>query len=444
MKAVFDCIIMGAAGRDFHNFLSFVRDNPCFRLRAFTATQIPFIDTRSFPASLAGPAYDEDIPIFDESRLPGLISELGIDIVFFAYSDVSHEELMHKASAVQAAGASFLMLGPRQTQLEARVPVISVTATRTGAGKSPVTQWLARELSASGLSPAVIRHPMPYGRLDDQRVQRFETVEDLLRAQCTIEEREEYEPYVEMGIPIHAGVDYAAILETAQKGADVVLWDGGNNDFSFLRPDLDIVVVDPLRAGHETAWYPGEVNFRRADVLVISKSGSASDDQLSAVREHAARLNPDAPVIAADLDIRIDAPFALKGRRVLVVEDGPTVTHGGMPHGAGTVAALRAGAVPVDPGTHAVGSIRETLEANPHLDRVLPAMGYSDTQRDELRETIHACCAAEDVACVIDACPGRLELAIRLEVPVARVSYRFRQLDGPSLLALARVALGRS
>jgi predicted GTPase len=437
MKAIFDCIIMGAAGRDFHNFLSFVRDSECFRVRAFTATQIPFIDTRVFPAALAGPRYTEDIPIHDEAQLPELIREHDIDIVFFAYSDISHEELMHKASWVQAAGASFMMLGPRQTQLRAEVPVISVTATRTGAGKSPLTQWLARSLSAEGLNVAVIRHPMPYGRLADQRVQRFETVDDLLRHDCTIEEREEYEPYVEMGIPIHAGVDYAAILQRAQSGADVVLWDGGNNDFSFVRPDLDIVVVDPLRAGHETAWYPGEVNFRRADVLVISKSGSASPGQLAAVREHAAALNPEAPVLTGDLDIRIDEPVALKGQKVLVVEDGPTVTHGGMPHGAGTVAALRVGALPVDPRPHAVGTIKDTFAANPHLARVLPAMGYSDEQRRELSETIHACCAAEGAVCVVDACPGRLDLAIDLDLPIARVSYRFRQLEGPPLLELA-------
>jgi predicted GTPase len=344
---------------------------------------------------------------------------------------------MHKASWVQAAGASFMMLGPRQTQLRANVPVISVTATRTGAGKSPLTQWLARSLSGEGLKVAVIRHPMPYGRLADQWVQRFESVDDLLRHDCTIEEREEYEPYVEMGIPIHAGVDYAAILERAQSGADVVLWDGGNNDFSFVRPDLDIVVVDPLRAGHETAWYPGEVNFRRADVLVISKSGSALPDQLAAVREHAAALNPEAAVLTGELDIRMDEPVALKGQKVLVVEDGPTVTHGGMPHGAGTVAALRVGALPVDPRPHAVGTIKGTFSANPHLGRVLPAMGYSNEQRRELSETIHACCAAEGAICVVDACPGRLDLAIDLDLPIARVSYRFRQLNGPPLLDLA-------
>jgi len=434
MTQAYNCIIMGAAGRDFHDFLSFLRDNPRFKVRAFTATQIPFIDARGFPADLAGPGYDRDIPIFDEKRLPELIREMAIDLVFFAYSDISHEQLMHKASAVMAAGASFVLLGPEQTQLRARVPVISVTATRTGAGKSPLTQWLARSLAAQGRRVAVIRHPMPYGDLDAQRVQRFETVADLLRADCTIEEREEYEPYVEMGIPIHAGVDYAAILELAQSDADLVLWDGGNNDFSFIRPDLDIVVADPLRAGHEVAWFPGEVNFRRADVLVIGKSGSARPEDVAAIRSRARELNPDADVCLADLDIRMDESLDVRGRRVLVVEDGPTVTHGGMPHGAGTVAARAHGAVPVDPRPYAVGSIRDTFEAWPHLGNVLPAMGYSERQRRELAETIHACCAAEQAVCVIDACPGRLELAIDLEVALARVSYRFRQVDGPDLL----------
>jgi predicted GTPase len=441
MGRAYDCIVMGAAGRDFHNFLAFLKDNPCFRVRAFTAAQIPYIDTRSFPAELAGPGYAADIPIHDESRLAELIRDLSIDIVFFAYSDISHEDLMHKASLVQAAGASFMLLGPRQTQLSAAVPVISVTATRTGAGKSPLTQWLARSLSERRHRVAVIRHPMPYGNLGAQRVQRFASVADLAAQNCTIEEREEYEPYVEMGIPIHAGMDYHAILETAQAGAEVVLWDGGNNDFAFVRPDLDIVVVDPLRAGHEIAYYPGEVNFRRADVLVISKAGSARPEDIAGIRERARQLNPSAAVCVADLDIHMDESVPVRDRQVLVVEDGPTVTHGGMPHGAGTVAATRAGAMPVDPRPYAVGSIRDTFSAHPHLGLVLPAMGYSSRQREELRETIHACCKAEQAVCVVDACPGRLDLAITLEVPIARVSYRFRQVDGPPLMELALRAM---
>jgi predicted GTPase len=436
MKQQYDCIVMGAAGRDFHNFLSFLRGNPHFRVRAFTATQIPFIDQRSFPATLAGPDYDGDIPIHDEADLPGLIQTLGADFVFFAYSDISHDELMHRASLVQAAGASFVMLGPQQTQLQANVPVISVTATRTGAGKSPLTQWLARSLVERGLRVAAIRHPMPYGNLEAQRVQKFAQRGDLSTHHCTIEEREEFEPYVEMGIPIYAGLDYRAILETAQQDADVVLWDGGNNDFSFVRPDLDIVVVDPLRAGHEIDYYPGEVNFRRADVLVISKAGSAQAEDMAGIRARAGKLNPGAPICTADLEISVEEAAALEGQRVLVVEDGPTVTHGGMAYGAGTVAARRFGATPVDPRPYAQGSIAGVFTANPHLERVLPAMGYSDEQRQELRATIHACCSGEGAGLVVDACPGRLEQVIDLDVPVVRVAYRFRQLDGPPLLEM--------
>jgi predicted GTPase len=429
---------MGAAGRDFHNFLSFLKGNPHFRVVAFTATQIPFIDQRSFPQSLAGAEHASDIPIHDESELPELIRTLGIDFVFFAYSDISHDELMHRASMVQAAGASFVMLGPAQTQLQARTPVISVTATRTGAGKSPLTQWLARNLSGMGLRVAAIRHPMPYGNLEVQRVQRFASHADLSAHNCTIEEREEYEPYVEMGIPIYAGLDYRAILETAQADADVVLWDGGNNDFSFMRPDLDIVVVDSLRAGHEIDYYPGEVNFRRADVLVISKAGSAKPGDIEDIRTRAADLNPGASICTADLEISVEDPARLEGQRALVVEDGPTVTHGGMAYGAGTVAARANGAEPVDPRPYARGSIRDTFVANPHLEHVLPAMGYSELQRQELRDTIHACCEAEGASLVVDACPGRLDRIITLEVPIVRVRYSFTQLDGPPLLEVVK------
>jgi predicted GTPase len=444
MEPLYNCIVMGAAGRDFHNFLSFLRDQPYFRVRAFTATQIPFIGHRSFPAVLAGPAYGEDIPIHDESELTDLVKALDIDLVFFSYSDVSHDHVMHKASEVQAAGAGFVMLGPEQTQIEAAVPVVSVTATRTGAGKSPLTQWLAKNLTQKGLHVAVIRHPMPYGNLEAQRVQRFASHEDLTEQNCTIEEREEFEPYVEMGVPIYAGTDYRAILDDAQEGADLVLWDGGNNDFSFIRPDLDIVVVDPLRAGHETEYYPGEVNFRRADVLVISKAGSAARENIDSIRERAAQLNPGAAICTADLDIEADDPGLVEDQRVLVVEDGPTVTHGGMPYGAGTVVAKRHGGIPVDPRPHARGSIRDTFDAWPHLGNVLPAMGYSAAQRRELASTIHACCEAEHARCVVDACPGRLDRAISLDVPIVRVSYTFRQIDGPPLLDLAESVIRQS
>jgi len=428
----YQCIVMGAAGRDFHVFLSFLSGNPLFRVRAFTATQIPFIDQRSFPSSLAGPDYG-DIPIHDESELTALIRHYDIDFVFFAYSDISHAEIMHRASLVQAAGASFIMLGPDHTQLAAVRPVVSVTATRTGAGKSPLTQWLARLLTDRGNRVAVIRHPMPYGNLDMQRVQRFATPQDLGDQQCTIEEREEYEPYVDMGIPIFAGVDYRAVLDQASVDAEIVLWDGGNNDFSFIRPDLNIVVVDALRAGHETEYFPGEVNFRRADLLVISKCGAASAEAVEGIRRRAAQYNPSAQICTADLGIQVEDAERLAGQRVLVIEDGPTVTHGGMAFGAGTVAAEQHGAVPVDPRPYAVGSIRETFDAYPHLERVLPAMGYSAAQREALAETINACCAAESVAYVLDASPARLDRMMTLDVPLMRVRYRFIQLDGPPL-----------
>ena len=427
---------MGAAGRDFHVFLSFLRGNERFRVVAFTATQIPFIDTRSFPQSLAGPGYEEEIPIYDESQLTRLIEKHDVDFVFFAYSDITHAEVMHKASLVQGAGASFIMLGPEHTQLASNKPVASITATRTGAGKSPLTQWLARTLRDSGKRPAVIRHPMPYGNLAMQRVQRFATPGDLDDQDCTIEEREEYEPYVDMGIPIYAGVDYQAILDQAAANADLVLWDGGNNDFSFIRPDLDIVVVDALRAGHETDYFPGEVNFRRADVLVISKCGSAEPGAVDGIRERARKYNPDATICTADLGIRVPEPERIQGKRVLVIEDGPTVTHGGMSFGAGTVAAQRHGANVVDPRPYATGTIRDTFAAYPHLERVLPAMGYSRAQREALRSTINDCCAAEKVDCVVDASPARLDRMMELDVPLLRVQYHFIQLDGPPLDAL--------
>jgi predicted GTPase len=438
MEKQYQCIVMGAAGRDFHVYLSFLKSHPEFRVVAFTATQIPFITERAFPQSLAGPDYDSDIPIYDESELPRLIKEHQADFVFFAYSDISHAALMHKSSLVQAAGASFVMLGPDHTQLVSSKPVVSVTATRTGAGKSPLTQWLARLLTDEGHCVAVIRHPMPYGNLELQRVQRFATTQDLVEHECTIEEREEYEPYVDMGIPIYAGVDYQSILDEASREADIVLWDGGNNDFSFIKPDLDIVVVDALRAGHEIDYFPGEVNFRRADVLVISKAGSAEPGALEGIRERAAALNPDAPVCTADLEIEVDVPARIEGQRVLVIEDGPTVTHGGMSFGAGSVAAQRAGATPVDPRPYAVGTIRETFEAYPHMTRILPAMGYSEAQREALAETINACCKAENVDCIVDASPARLDLMLDLDVPMARVAYRFKQVDGPALEELVR------
>jgi predicted GTPase len=433
MKKQYDCIVMGAAGRDFHVFLSFLKGNQHFHVKAFTATQIPFITERKFPRSLAGPGYDEDIPIFDESELPRLIRELDIDFVFFAYSDISYADLMHKSSIVQAAGASFIIAGPEHTQLSSSKPVVSITATRTGAGKSPLTQYLARYLTDQGKKVAVIRHPMPYGNLEMQAVQRFATPEDLDFHECTIEEREEYAPYVDMGIPIYAGVDYRAILDESSREADIVMWDGGNNDFSFIKPDLDIVVVDSLRAGHEIDYFPGEVNFRRADVLVIGKVRSAEPGAVEGIRERAAAMNADAAIVTADLEIDIDKPELISGQKVLVIEDGPTVTHGGMSFGAGSVAAKRYGATAVAPRSYAVGTIADTYDAYPHMQFILPAMGYSDEQRKDLTETINACAKAEGIACVVDASPARLDRMLKLEVPMARVTYRFRQLDGTPL-----------
>jgi len=442
MKNKYNCIVMGAAGRDFHIFLSFLRANPHFHVQAFTATQIPFIEKRKFSAALAGPDYPDGIPIYDESELPGLIERYEIDFVIFAYSDIAHAELMHKASLVQSTGASFVMLGPDHTQLEASVPVVSITATRTGAGKSPLTQFLARSLTEQGKRVAVIRHPMPYGNLELQQVQCFTSAEDLDEQDCTIEEREEYEPYVAMGIPIYAGVDYRAILDRAQQDADVVMWDGGNNDFSFIRPDLDIVVVDALRAGHEIDYFPGEVNFRRADVLVISKADTALPGDVLEIRERASALNPDASICTADLEISVDRPDLIRGQRVLVIEDGPTVTHGGMSFGAGIVAADQYGARPVNPRPYAQGTIRDTFDANLHLERVLPAMGYSEEQRQSLRATALACCEQEKVACIVDASPARFDWEFEGEIPVVRVSYRFVQIDGPPVLEMVTQLLG--
>ncbi|MEW4530036.1 GTPase [Maioricimonas sp. JC845] len=427
------CLIMGAAGRDFHDFQTFFVTHPEFRVCGFTAAQIPFIDARSFPHELAGPGYEEDLPIYPEERLAELIRNLSIDFVFFAYSDLSHEEVMHRASLVQAAGAGFALLGPKQTQLTAARPVIAVTAVRTGAGKSPLTQWLARHLRSRSVRPGVIRHPMPYGNLRDQRVQHFETVADLDRFRCTIEEREEYEPYLEEGIPVFAGVRYAEILDVAGRQSDVILWDGGNNDTPFVRPDLWIVVADGLRPGHETTYYPGETNFRSADVIVISKASAASPESLQKIRTHANSLNPDAAIIEADLVLTCDDEEQLRGRHVLVIEDGPTLTHGGMASGAGMEVAGRSGVASiVDPRHHAVGTIAETLKAFPHLGPVLPACGYSDEQIRDLSETIRR----SDAEIVIDGSPARLERLLEIPQRIVNVRYRFEQRSGPDLAGL--------
>lgn len=435
----FRCLIMGAAGRDFHDFQAFFRDRPQFHVCAFTATQIPFIESRMFPRSLAGPHYPCDIPIFPESQLSDLIRKFEIDFVFLAYSDLSHADVMHIASRVQAEGASFVLLGPHQTELTSRRRVVSVTAVRTGAGKSPLSQWLARQLTDTGWRVGILRHPMPYGDLARQAVQRIASEHDLQRFDCTIEEREEYEPYLEAGLVVFAGVNYREILAQAEDEAEVILWDGGNNDFSFVRPDVSIVVVDALRPGHEVSFYPGETNLRRADIVVINKVGSAAPAAVGAVRDTIQMCNSRAGVIEADLDVAADRPDAIFGRRVLVVEDGPTLTHGGMGYGAGTLAAQRYGAAEIiDPRPHAVGSVADAYHQFPHLHAVLPALGYSADQRSDLARTIES--SGADV--VVDASPCRLDRVLDLRTPIVRVNYRFRQVTGPPLMGLVSAILG--
>ena len=432
---MFNCIIMGAAGRDFHNFRTFFLDRPEFHVCAFTATQIPFITERSYPQELAGEHYSADIPIYDETELEALIEAHQVDFVFFAYSDLPHQEVMHRAARVQAAGAGFVLLGPEQTQLASRRKVVAITATRTGAGKSPLTQFLAQGLTRAGIRVVTVRHPMPYGNLRRQSFQRFETAADLDAHECTIEEREEYEPYVRQGLVIYAGVDYATVLAAAEEEADIILWDGGNNDFPFFKSDLKVVVCDALRAGHGLEYYPGETNFRAADILVLNKVAQAAPEAVQTILDLKAHLNPGAGLVLSDLEVSVDEPEALAGRRVLIVEDGPTVTHGGMAYGAGWVAAqqCRVGEV-IDPRPHAVGSIAETFAANPHLQQVLPAMGYSEAQRAELRATIEACGA--DL--VINASPADIAGLLGPSAPVAPVRYRWAQRAGDDVLATVK------
>lgn len=434
------CIVMGAAGRDFHDFATFLREREGWRVVCFTAEQIPFIDERVFPAELAGPRYPDGVPIHLEAELPRLIEEHEVDFVFLSYSDLAHEDVMHKASIVQAAGASFVLLGPGQTQLSSSRPVVSVTAARTGAGKSPLSQAIARHLADRDVRVGVLRHPMPYGDLSAQRVQRFSELADLDRHDCTIEEREEYEPYLELGLTLWAGVDYAAILEAAEAESDVILWDGGNNDTSFVRADLSIVVLDALRPGHEKRFYPGETNLRLADVLVVNKVAQARPGAVEEVKRNARAANPRAAIVEADLEVSADDPAAIEGKRVLVIEDGPTLTHGGMPTGAGHLAATRHGAKEIiDPRPHAVGTIASALERYPHVGPVLPALGYSDAQRAELERTI-AACAPE---LVLDASPARVARLLDIEAPTVTVRYRFAQRSGEDLLATVDALLSR-
>jgi predicted GTPase len=425
-------VIMGAAGRDFHDFLTRYRDDESARVVAFTATQIPGIDSRTFPPDLAGPRYPNGIPIIAESRLLPLIAEQKIDEVVFAYSDVSHDYVMHHAEAVIAAGADFTLLGAEPTMVASVKPVISVCAVRTGVGKSGISRHLFKLFRERGIHAVDVRHPMPYRDLLTMRVERYASLEDLDTLGCTIEEREEYEPLIEEGAVVMAGVDYTAILRAAEAEADVIVWDGGNNDLPFYLSDLEIVALDPHRVGHERAYHPGEANFLRADVLVINKVDSADPADVALVRAAAARYNPTAEVIETTSAIDLDGSVPVAGKRVLVIEDGPTVTHGGMAYGAGALAARAAGAAElVDPRPFAVGSIADTLAAFPHLTEVLPAMGYSAEQLADLEATVQAA----NVDVVIVATPVDLSRLVELGMPTVRATYHIEDRAGGRTLA---------
>ena len=411
-------LIMGAAGRDFHNFNVFFRDNKDYEVVAFTATQIPNIEGRRYPAELAGSLYPEGIPIYPESELQDLIRKYKVDQVVFAYSDVPHEVVMHKASLVMAVGADFRLMGQHSTQLKSTKPVISVCAVRTGSGKSQTTRRVSLILRDMGYKVAAIRHPMPYGDLVKQKVQRFATYADLEKHECTIEEREEYEPHIDNGVIVYAGVDYEAILRQAEQEVDIVLWDGGNNDFPFYVPDLAIVVADPHRPGHERTYHPGETNIRAADVFVINKVDTADPDAVIAVRDSLHELNPKAVVIEAASPLFVDDPESIRGKRVLVIEDGPTLTHGEMAYGAGWVAARRFGAAEiVDPRPFAVGTIADTYRKYPSTGAILPAMGYGEKQTRDLEKTIDRA----DVDMVISATPIDLTRVLKVRKPMQRV-----------------------
>jgi predicted GTPase len=423
-------LIMGAAGRDFHDFNVAYRDDPSVEVVAFTAAQIPGIADRRYPPELAGAGYPDGIRILPEAQLEAIIARDAVDEVVFAYSDVSHATVMHAASRALAAGADFTMLGPDRTMLQSRRPVVAVGATRTGAGKSQTTRYVAALLAERGLKPVIIRHPMPYGDLVAQRVQRYATYADLDRFDTTIEEREEYEPHLDAGRVVYAGVDYEAILHEAEIEADVIVWDGGNNDFPFYRPDLFIVVADPLRAGDEQAFHPGETNVRMADVVLINKIDSARPADISAVRASIAMLAPQATILTARSDLTLVGP-PIEGRRVVVVEDGPTLTHGGMRYGAGVVAARRFGAAALaDPRPAAVGSIRAVLDRYPDLEPLVPAMGYGRPQIAELEATLDG--VAADL--VLSATPIDLGRVMSLDKPVTRVRYELAP-EEPAALA---------
>lgn len=423
-------IIMGAAGRDFHNFNVYFRNNEAYEVVAFTATQIPGIEGRIYPPELAGKNYPNGIPIYPEEELERLIREHDVDEVIFAYSDVSHEHVMHRASIALANGADFRLMGPKTTMLKASVPVVSVGAVRTGCGKSQTSRQIAKILKDKGLNVVVVRHPMPYGDLRRQICQRFATYEDLDRYNCTIEEREEYEPHLDNGVIVYAGVDYEKILREAEKEADVIVWDGGNNDIPFYKPDLHIVVTDPHRAGHELTHHPGEANLRMANVVIINKVDTAPAENVNRVRENIRRVNPDAMILEAASPITADNPELIKGKRVLVIEDGPTLTHGNMPYGAATILAKQLGASElVDPRPYAVGSIKEAYEEYPHLGTVLPALGYGEKQMAELNETI----SRTPCDVVVIGTPVDLRRVMKIDKPTVKVKYELKVIGPISL-----------
>lgn len=422
-------VVMGAAGRDFHNFNVVLRGDPTVEVVAFTAAQIPGIAGRRYPASLAGPRYPSGIPILPEAELEQICRAHQVDEVIFAYSDMAHADVMHRASRALASGADFSLLGPRRTMLPSRLPVIAISAVRTGCGKSQVSRWLSARLRKTGRRVAVLRHPMPYGDLERQAVQRLATMEDLTRADCTVEEREEYEPHIAAGGVVFAGVDYARILAAAEAEADIVLWEGGNNDFPFLVPDLHIALADALRPGHETAFHPGETVLRMADIVVLMKADGAPPDAVAGLARAVAAANPSAKVIRGASPVRLESEGDLAGRRVLVIEDGPTITHGGMPHGAGFLAARRAGAEVVDPRPWLDGSLAESFRQYPHIGPVLPALGYDAEQLAALARVI----AAVDADLVVAATPIDLAALIASPKPILRVRYDYAEMDDPGL-----------
>jgi len=427
-------LILGAAGRDFHNFNTFFRDKEEYEVVGFTATQIPGIDERKYPAILAGPQYPEGIPIYPEENLTNLIDELGIDVCVFAYSDVTHEYVMHMAAKCMAAGASYMLLGPKDTCIKSSKPLFAICATRTGAGKSPLSKLISKKLVKEGVKLAVIRHPMPYGELEKQAVQKFETLEDLDKHKCTIEEREEYEGHIKNGAILFAGVDYEAILREAEKVADLIMWDGGNNDFPFYFPDLQITIADALRPEHGFHYFPGEVNLRMADIVVISKA-TQNPEGAEKVADLVSQLNPKAQILRADIEITI--PEEIREKEVLVLEDGPTLTHGGMEYGAGFLAAKRGGAKIISPLEYAVGSIKETFQKYPHTQNVLPAMGYGSLQIAELEKTINS--APVDI--VVSGTPMDIASVIKTDKKIIQVNYSYREEEVKSILERIKALL---